>query len=300
MIASTTRNDRHDASADLAPYLREIQVETLLTAEDERMLAAAIRRGDDEARARMIRANLRLVVKIARDYLGRGLSLDDLVGEGNLGLIKAAEQFDPSFGTRFSTYAAHWIKQSIRHALITTGATIRLPAHAVGLVTKWRRAERALRRELGVDPGFDQIADRLGLTRSRRELVDRALQSARVCREGAARGEDLPMWSADDTHAPHEAPDARLEADEDRLDLLRRMSRLDDRERMVLALRYGLGGVTPLTLKEVGRRLGVTREWVRKIELRAVRKLDDQAEAAPLPEPTRLRMRTRRPFAATA
>ena len=103
----------------------------------------------------MIRANLRLVVKIARDYSGRGMSLDDLIGEGNLGLIRAAEDFDPSFGTRFSTYAAHWIKQAIRHALTNTTATIRLPAHMVTLLSKWRKAERALTRELGQAPTFE-------------------------------------------------------------------------------------------------------------------------------------------------
>src|SRR6185312_16527114 len=110
-------------------------------------LAEAIARGDRDARTRMIRANLRLVVKIARDYVGRGLVLDDLIGEGNLGLIRAAEEYNPSFGTRFSTYASYWIKQAIRHALTNTTATIRLPAHMVGLLSKWRKAERALTRE---------------------------------------------------------------------------------------------------------------------------------------------------------
>ncbi len=144
--------DRFASSSTLDVYLREIQTTDLLSADEERELAEAIRNGDKDARARMIQANLRLVVKIAREYLGRGLTLDDLIGEGNLGLIRATEQFDPAFGTRFSTYAAHWIKQAIRHALTNTAATIRLPAHMVGLLTRWRRTERALRRELGHDP----------------------------------------------------------------------------------------------------------------------------------------------------
>ncbi len=114
----------------------------MLTAAEECPLAEAIARGDKDARSRMIQANLRLVVKIARDYVGRGMILEDLIGEGNLGLIRAAEEFQPRFGTRFSTYAAYWIKQSIRHALINTTSTIRLPAHMVGLLTKWRRSER--------------------------------------------------------------------------------------------------------------------------------------------------------------
>ncbi len=149
-------------------YLRQIRDDSLLSAAEERELAEAIKAGDSDARSRMIRANLRLVVKIARDYTGRGMSLDDLIGEGNLGLIRAAEDFDPRFGTRFSTYASYWIKQAIRHALTNTTATIRLPAHMVTLLSKWRKAERALTRELGQSPTFDQIATALGLSDAQR------------------------------------------------------------------------------------------------------------------------------------
>src|SRR5207253_3748621 len=133
------------------------------TSAEECELAGAIAGGDLDARARMIRCNLRLVVKIARDFAGRGIVLDDLIGEGNLGLIRAAEEFDPRFGTRFSTYASYWIKQSIRQALINTTATIRLPAHMIGLLTRWRRAERALGREAGRAPTFDEVASHLHL-----------------------------------------------------------------------------------------------------------------------------------------
>src|SRR5947209_1753791 len=131
-------------STGLQIYLQDIRDDALLTAAEERELAAAIARGDRDARRRMIEANLRLVVKIARDYVGRGIALDDLIGEGNLGLIRATQEYDPRFGTRFSTYASYWIKQAIRHALINTTTTIRLPAHMVGLLTRWRRAERSL------------------------------------------------------------------------------------------------------------------------------------------------------------
>src|SRR4051812_15360934 len=126
----------------LQGYYRDISQVCLLSAEEERELAEAISRGDRDARSRLIQANLRLVVKIARDYVGRGMGLEDLIGEGNLGLIRAAEEYDPRFGTRFSTYASYWIKQAIRHALTNTTATIRLPAHMVTLLSKWRRAER--------------------------------------------------------------------------------------------------------------------------------------------------------------
>jgi len=263
-------------SAALDTYLREIRGDALLSAADERALAEAIAGGDRDARARMIRANLRLVVKIAREYVGRGMTLDDLIGEGNLGLIRATEEFDPRFGTRFSTYASYWIKQAIRHALINTTATIRLPAHMIGLLTKWRRAERALTKEFGFPPTPDQVAVSLGLTDSQKALVGKA-RRARQLRLESGGGEEGGSWSPDDSPAEPEAPDAVLEADDERRDLMRRLERLDDRERAILALRFGLGGELPLTLKEVGRRLGVTREWVRKIEIRAVRKLDDGA-----------------------
>ena len=137
----------------------------------------------------MIQANLRLVVKIARDYVGRGIALDDLIGEGNLGLIRAAEEFDPRFGTRFSTYASYWIKQAIRHALINTTSTIRLPAHMVGLLTKWRRAERSLCRELGRAPSFEEIASSLGLTETQKTLVARAHQARQLKLESGMAGD---------------------------------------------------------------------------------------------------------------
>lgn len=261
-------------SGALNTYLREIRDDPLLTAAEERTLAEEIARGDRDARARMIQANLRLVVKIAREYVGRGMTLDDLIGEGNLGLIRATEEFDPRFGTRFSTYASYWIKQAIRHALINTTATIRLPAHMVGLLTKWRRTERALTREFGCPPTSDQVAVSLGLTDSQKALVEKA-RRARQLRLESGGGEDGRAWSPDESAADREAPEAGLEADDERRDLLRRLERLDARERAILALRFGLEGEIPLTLKEVGRRLGVTREWVRKIEIRAVRKLDD-------------------------
>ena len=268
----------------LNTYLREIRDASLLSAAEERSLAEAIAQGDSDARARMIQANLRLVVKIAREYVGRGMSLDDVIGEGNLGLIRAAEEYDPRFGTRFSTYASYWIKQAIRHALINTTATIRLPAHMVGLLTKWRRAERALTKEFGCPPTSDQVAVSLGLSDSQKGLVEKA-KRARHLRLESGGGEDGRSWSPDESPANRESPDAVLEADDEREDLLRRLDRLDARERAILALRFGLEGEVPLTLKEVGRRLGVTREWVRKIEIRAVRKLDDGDEDDDLAAP---------------
>jgi RNA polymerase primary sigma factor len=278
MTHQTPRLDTpRNSPSGLDAYLAEIRGDELLTAAEERALAEAIARGDRGARDRMVRANLRLVVKIARDFEGKGLTLDDLVGEGNLGLLRAAVEYDPAFGTRFSTYAAHWIKQAIRHALTNTAATIRLPSHMVGLLSKWRKAERRLRRDLGREPTAREIGDELGLSPAQRDMVDRAFQARRLRQEG---GEADDAWAPED--APDyrdDAPDARLIADDQRRDLEDRLARLDDRERLVVSLRFGLSGDDPLTLKEVGKRLGVTREWVRKIELRAVQKLEDGTAA---------------------
>jgi RNA polymerase primary sigma factor len=262
------RKDRRHASGHLDAYLDTVRDDGLLSAEEERTLAEAIRRGDGDARARMIRSNLRLVVKIARDYLGRGLALDDLVGEGNLGLIRATEEFDPAYGTRFSTYAAYWIRQAIRHALVNTTATIRLPAHMVNLLTKWRRAERALGRVLGFAPSFDQVADELDLPVAKRRMVAQALDALRLCGQDdgeAARWEETPADLA--------APSSALEAAEERVLLLARLDRLDARERAVVALRFGLGGGDPLTFREIGGRLGLSSNWVRQLETNALRRL---------------------------
>ena len=244
----------------------------------------------------MIQANLRLVVKIAQDYVGRGIVLDDLIGEGNLGLIRAAEEFDPRFGTRFSTYASYWIKQAIRHALINTTSTIRLPAHMVGLLTKWRRAERVLCREAGRAPTFEEIASFLGLTEAQRVLVARAHQARQLKLENSLTG-DAHSWSPDDSLDRHDTPDSLLEADDERNLLYAGWIASTPASGVILTLRYGLEGELPLTLKEIGRRLGVTREWVRKIELRAIRKLDDRIAGTPLRGSQRQRSSHRAPTA---
>ncbi len=162
----------------------------------------------------MIQANLRLVVKIAQDYVGRGIALDDLIGEGNLGLIRAAEEFDPRFGVRFSTYASYWIKQAIRHALINTTAAIRLPAHMVGLLTKWRRAEQALCRQAGRAPSFDEIASFLGLSEAQKVLVARAQQARQLRLESGVTGNSHP-FRLDDSVDQHDPSDSLLEVEDE-------------------------------------------------------------------------------------
>lgn len=262
---------------DINEYYGQIRDEALLSASEELDLAAAISQGDSEARARLIRANLRLVIKIARGYTGRGLALEDLVGEGNLGLIRAAEGFDPRFGTRFSTYAAYWIRQSIGQALTNTAALIRLPAHVVVLLGKWKRVERRLRRELGHAPSAEKVKTELGLSAGQYALIERALRSQCLLHEGS---DESPLWTTEAAADSQDPPGATLEADEERGSVQRRLALLDSRERIVLGLRFGLGGEEPQTLKEVGLRLGITREWVRKIELRALAKLEAEYLAA--------------------
>ncbi len=168
----TTARNRSSAAVQtpLETYLREINETSLLSAEDEQMLATAIGNGDTRARDRMVRANLRLVVNIARGYTGKGLSLQDLIEEGNLGLLRAVEGFDPGMGTRFSTYASYWIKQSIKRALINTAKTIRIPAYMVELLSKWRRAMARLAEELGAHP--DARGDRPRARLAEEEAAD--------------------------------------------------------------------------------------------------------------------------------
>ncbi len=160
----------------LETYLREINETALLTAQDERDLAGQIAEGDVRARDRMVRANLRLVVNIARGYAGKGLSLQDLIEEGNLGLLRAVEGFDPAMGTRFSTYASYWIKQSIKRALINSAKTIRIPAYMVELLSKWRRANARLSEELGRTPTPEEIARVLGLPKKKLPIIKKAIR----------------------------------------------------------------------------------------------------------------------------
>jgi RNA polymerase primary sigma factor len=242
-----------------------------LSLDQDREMAALIAGGDQTARNCLVRANLGLVVAIARNFLGRGLVLDDLVGEGNLGLIRAAEDFDPIFGTRFSTYARYWVKQAIRDALNNRTATIRLPAHIVRLLTRWRRTERMLCSEGNRVPDFEEVASVLGLSSLQKSLVRKACRAGRLKLAGSP-GEGGPDRLLDVATDPHDPVEATLQADGERDRLKRQMESLDDLERTVLALRFGLDS-EPLTLREVGTRLGLCGEWVRKIESGAIRKL---------------------------
>jgi RNA polymerase primary sigma factor len=267
MSCVTFRHSNAPAFPATASLSRTLRDTPLLSAEQESKLAFGVAQGHADARDQLVCSNLRLVVTIAADYLGHGLEMDDLAAEGNLGLIRAAQDFKPEFGTRFSTYASYWIKQAIRDALTNRTAMIRLPSHMVILLGKWRRTERALTRELGEAPAFDRVAVALELTDPQRKLVGHARRARRL----QSGGEEARLDGAgNDSPRLGEA----LERSEVAEGLRDRMARrLDAREREIITLRFGLNDVETQTLKEVGRRLGVTHEWARKIEIRAIAKL---------------------------
>jgi RNA polymerase primary sigma factor len=225
----------------------------------------------------MIEANLGLVYAIAREYLGRGLSFEDLIGEGNLGLIQAVDRFSPRLGVRFSTYAGHWIRMTIRKALVDTSATIRLPRCMVRQLGLWFRTEAALTQENCSPPAPESVAEALGLSNRKRSMIDQALQARRFNSERAGEAEEHDNLDGQVSDPGH-GPAARIEAEEQRQDLDRRLGRLCDLERTVLSWRFGLTHGGPLTLREVSRRVGLSPEWVRRIEVDALRRLAEPAD----------------------
>ncbi len=262
------------AQSPLETYLREINETALLTGEQERELARQIGQGDVRARDHMVRANLRLVVNIARGYVGKGLGLQDLIEEGNLGLLRAVEGFDPEVGTRFSTYASYWIKQSIKRALINSAKTIRIPAYMVELLSKWRRASARLTEELGRTPTQEEVGRILGLPRKKLPIIKKAIQ---IYNSTPQSDQSDAGWSLGEM-----VMDERLKApDEELLDhdvlstVMEMLENLDTREATVLRMRFGLSDTQAHTLKEIGAELGLTRERVRQIETEALAKLAD-------------------------
>ena len=262
----------------LETYLREINETPLLSADEEKELAHRIEAGDNEARDRMVRANLRLVVNIARSYTGKGLGLQDLIEEGNLGLLRAVEGFDPRMNTRFSTYASYWIKQSIKRALVNTAKTIRIPAYMVELLAKWRRATSKLQDELGRPPTHEEVAKSLNLPKKKLAIIKKAI---RVYNAAPQTDQPDAGWSLDEMvmDGNSKSPDIEMVEADDLKHVLELLDKMDPREATVLRMRFGLvEGEEPKTLKEIGECLGLTRERVRQIESEALSKLSESMQ----------------------
>ena len=253
-------------------YLKEIGKIPLLGMEDEVELAKKMELGDPEARKRLAESNLRLVVSIAKRYVGRGMQFLDLIQEGNLGLIKAVEKFDYTKGYKFSTYATWWVKQSITRSLADQSRTIRLPVHMVEAVNKIRRAQRSLSVKLGREPSMEEVAEEVNMSGKRvAELIQASGDTVSLETPGGdEEGSNLGDFVADDANASTEekAESVFLREEIDQM-----LQGLNPREREVIILRFGLESGHPMTLEEVGKRFKVTRERIRQIETAALRKL---------------------------
>lgn len=271
----------YDGDTAIKLYLREIGQVRLLTPEEEIELAARIKKGDKKAREQMIKANLRLVVKIAHDYEGFGLPLLDLISEGNIGLMKAVERFDPAKGGKLSTYGSWWIKQSIKRALANQSKTIRLPVHLVDKISKMRRTAMRLQEEFGREPTDEELGEELGISAARvGQMRTAAIRPASL---------DAPIGDDESNNFSEVVQDENADTPYEQLEektvtrMLQEMVKtLDPREATILRYRFGLDGGPEKTLEEVGERFGVTRERVRQIQniaLNKLRKMIEKLEA---------------------
>ena len=268
----------------LEAYFLDINRHPLLTKEEERELSILVRQGDPEARNKMVLSNLRLVVSIAKHYVERGLPLLDLIEEGNLGLLKAVERFDPAAECRFSTYGTWWIKQSIKRALIDTVKSVRIPSYMVETITKWKKAAADLAIELGRPAQFHEIAERMEIPMEKTEIIQNALNvadsiSQTISIENSWTISDIIV---DPSQAqPHVSLEKKIQVEMIQ-DLL---GHLDEREIKILRMRYGLDNGEPMTLKEIGQRVNLSRERVRQIENDALGKLQELVAEGQIKQP---------------
>lgn len=262
----------NERDSSLTLYMLEISKHELLTMEDEVRLAELIEKGDDEARQTMINANLRLVVKIAQDYSKYGVPLQDLISEGNIGLMKAVDRFNPEKGNKLSTYAAWWIKQSIKRALAYQGKTIRLPVHMIDKISKTRKISDMVAESLGREPTDHELAEELGISRTKLAMIKQASQSPASL--DAPIGEDDSAAYGDiiaDTKMSDPSESLSNKNLHGNLDGL--LEVLNEREQRIIDARFGLAGQKPKTLEEVGVEFGVTRERIRQLQNLAITKM---------------------------
>jgi len=281
----------------LQQYLKQINECALLTADEECSLARAIAAAEKasarfardeislqekerleshgaESRDRMIRSNLRLVVNIAKNYARRGMPLADLIEEGNLGLLRAVEGFDPGVGSRFSTYASWWIKQAIKRALINAVQPVHIPAYMVEMVARWKQVHGQLLEELGRSPSIPEIAERMQMPEQKVRMIKRAVRAfSAPTQSGSGESGQGLSEILEDKKAPT-PEEAVFNAAETEL-IQKLVGQLNDREATILKLRYGLDDEEPMTLKNIGAKIGLTRERVRQIEIEALKKLED-------------------------
>ena len=268
----TSVDDSNGVDDSVKMYLKEIGKIDLLEPEEERIIAQKMAEGDEDAKETLINSNLRLVVSIAKKYMNRGLSLLDLIQEGNIGLIKAVDKFDYTKGFKFSTYATWWIRQAITRAIADQARTIRIPVHMVETINKLTRIQRQLVQDLGREPTTEELAEAMGMEPAKIREIQKISQDPISIDKPVGEEEDshlVDFISNDELAAPEEEVARNLLKE----DLIKALGTLTERERKVIELRFGLKDGVPMTLEQVGKKLGVTRERIRQIEAKAIRKL---------------------------
>lgn len=280
MKAKTNELPVSGGRSSLDLYLNEIRRYPLLSREDEVALARQARAGDAKAQEKLVRANLRFVVSIAKKYVGNGVPLEDLINDGNLGLVKAAERFDPERGFKFISYAVWWIRQSILVSVSENSRMIRMPMNRVGLAQKATKMSRQLEQDLGRDPDAEELAKELGVTREEIEEVT-TFSQATLSLDQPVHDEGNETTFVDQIVDDRNAlPDQGAYADSLKRDMARALEGLTDRERTILVRYYGLNGVKARTLEDIGKEMGYTRERIRQIKEQAIDKLRSRPQSA--------------------